>query len=87
MGDECLRPKPYPDPYLRGMELLGLQPEHTIVLEDSPAGIKAAVAAGVHAVIGLTTGHKAETLMEAGATVAVADFFGVLDLIAQHQAQ
>ena len=51
------------------------------------AGIKAAHAAGVHAIIGLTTGHKAQTLLDAGATVAVGDFFGVLDLIEQHGRQ
>ena len=39
-GEECARAKPFPDPYLEGMRLLGLEPEATLVVEDSPAGIK-----------------------------------------------
>ena len=40
LGEECTRAKPFPDPYLEGMRLLGLRPEETLVVEDSPAGIK-----------------------------------------------
>ena len=40
LGEECTRAKPYPDPYLEGLRLLGLKPEETLVVEDSPAGIR-----------------------------------------------
>ena len=40
LGEECVRAKPFPDPYLEGMRLLGLSPEETLVVEDSPAGIR-----------------------------------------------
>lgn len=40
------RGKPHPDPYLEGMTRLGnLQPWHTIVVENAPLGVQAAVAA------------------------------------------
>lgn len=39
LGEECARAKPHPDPYLRGLELLGLQPHEAIVIEDSPSGV------------------------------------------------
>ena len=39
-GDECARAKPFPEPYLEGMRLMGLRPEETLVVEDSPAGIR-----------------------------------------------
>ena len=49
-GDEVDRPKPEPDPYLRGCELLGADPQFTVVLEDSPTGVRAGVAAGCYVV-------------------------------------
>jgi beta-phosphoglucomutase-like phosphatase (HAD superfamily) len=52
LGEECSRAKPFPDPYQRGLELLGLQPHEAIVIEDSPAGLASAVAAGIPAVRG-----------------------------------
>ena len=43
--------KPNPDIFLKAAELLGLTPEECIVVEDSPAGIRAAYAAGMKAVL------------------------------------
>jgi HAD superfamily hydrolase (TIGR01509 family) len=45
-GDEVRRPKPYPDPYLRAAQLLGVDPSSSVAIEDSPLGIAAAEAAG-----------------------------------------
>lgn len=45
-GDEVARGKPAPDPYLRGAELLGLDPRCCLAVEDSPTGAAAAEAAG-----------------------------------------
>jgi HAD superfamily hydrolase (TIGR01509 family) len=45
-GDQVTRPKPYPDPYLRAAELLGVDPRRTVAIEDSPNGLRAAVASG-----------------------------------------
>lgn len=39
------RGKPAPDPYLKGMELADSQPWQTIVVENAPLGVRAAVAA------------------------------------------
>lgn len=58
-ADDVTRGKPDPEPYLRGAALLGLDPADCIVLEDAPAGIAAARAAGVGAVIGIGA-HAAE---------------------------
>ena len=38
--------KPAPDLYLAGAKLLGVKPEECVVLEDSPAGCEAGLAAG-----------------------------------------
>lgn len=39
--------KPYPDPFLKAAELLGVAPEHCLVFEDGNAGVQAAEAAGM----------------------------------------
>lgn len=49
-GDEVARGKPYPDPFLLAAARLNVLPEQCVVFEDAPAGVEAAVAAGMHAV-------------------------------------
>lgn len=44
---ETLRGKPYPDPFLKAAELLGVPPKDCLVLEDGAAGVTAAEAAGM----------------------------------------
>lgn len=51
-GDESTRPKPFPDPYLQACAALGVDPGETVAIEDSPNGLRSAVAAG-SAVIGV----------------------------------
>lgn len=46
-GDEVTRGKPDPEMYLRIAEQLGVRPGDCVAIEDSPAGIGAAVAAGM----------------------------------------
>ena len=61
--------KPAPDIYLATAKLMGINPKRQIVIEDSPRGVKAAVAAGSLA-IGLPVIYNKitiENLKEAGA--------------------
>jgi HAD superfamily hydrolase (TIGR01509 family) len=51
-GDDATRPKPFPDPYLQACEALGVRPEETVAIEDSPNGLRSAVASGA-SVIGV----------------------------------
>jgi HAD superfamily hydrolase (TIGR01509 family) len=46
-GDEVARGKPAPDVYLEAARRLGVDPVHTLALEDSVNGARAAVAAGM----------------------------------------
>ncbi|XP_058085733.1 haloacid dehalogenase-like hydrolase domain-containing protein Sgpp [Magnolia sinica] len=73
VGGECERAKPFPDPYLKAIEMIKASPDHTFVFEDSVSGIKAGVAAGMR-VVGLTTRNPEKLLMEAGATFLIKDF-------------
>lgn len=50
-GDMIERGKPNPDIFLKAAELLGETPENCIVVEDSPAGIRAGSAAGMKTVL------------------------------------
>ena len=65
-GDQVKRGKPDPEPYRRGAELLGVQPQDCLVFEDAPSGVRAGVAAGCK-VLGVLGTHSAEELREAGA--------------------
>lgn len=49
-ADLVARGKPAPDVFLLAAERLGIAPQHCAVLEDSPHGIRGAVAAGMRAV-------------------------------------
>lgn len=67
-GDDATRPKPFPDPYLQACEALGVAPHETVAIEDSPNGLRSAVASGA-SVIGVPlmvslTGAGAHTLWE-----------------------
>ena len=50
-GDMIEKGKPNPDIFLKAAQLLGEAPEDCIVVEDSPAGIRAGNAAGMKAVL------------------------------------
>jgi sugar-phosphatase len=69
-GDEIANGKPDPEGYLTGARLLGVSPETCVAVEDAPAGIRAARAAGMP-VVGITTTHAASAL--AGASAVIAD--------------
>ncbi len=45
-GDEVRYAKPHPEPYQTACARLGVDPAHTVVLEDSPSGIQSGEAAG-----------------------------------------
>ena len=62
--------KPAPEPYLKAAQLLGFNPSECIVIEDAPAGIQSAKAAGAH-VIAVTSTNPPEALQAADAIVSV----------------
>jgi HAD superfamily hydrolase (TIGR01509 family) len=62
------RPKPAPDIYLLAASRLGAAPADCIVIEDSPAGAAAALAAGMRAV-GYAPDSTADAMRASGARV------------------
>jgi HAD superfamily hydrolase (TIGR01509 family) len=56
---DYVRGKPDPDPYLRAVERLGVDPDRCLVIEDSERGLRSAKAAGLRCWVipsGLTAG-------------------------------
>ncbi|MFG2858323.1 HAD-IA family hydrolase [Streptomyces mirabilis] len=68
-GEDVLKAKPHPDGYLLAAAHLGAEPARCLVVEDAPAGIEAGKAAGC-TVIGITSTHRAEELLQADACIA-----------------
>jgi sugar-phosphatase len=66
-----LHGKPSPDVYLLAAAGLGVSPADCIVIEDAPAGIQAARAAGMD-VVALTTTHRPEDLAADACTRSLA---------------
>ena len=46
VGDEVSMGKPHPEPYLLAAAKLGVDPARCVAIEDSPTGVRSAVAAG-----------------------------------------
>ena len=57
-ADEVDDGKPHPAGYLRAAELLGVDPAHSVVIEDAPAGVEAGRAAGMTVIAVLTTNDE-----------------------------
>lgn len=58
-AEDVMKSKPDPEVFLKGAELLGVDPESCIVFEDVPKGAEAALNAGMNTVI-ITTTHSPE---------------------------
>jgi mannitol-1-/sugar-/sorbitol-6-phosphatase len=76
-ADDVRAGKPDPEGYLRAAWLLGVAPGRCLVVEDAPAGIAAARAAGVPAVAVATT-HEPWELAAAGADAVIASLAELL---------
>jgi sugar-phosphatase len=67
-SDDVSNGKPHPEPYLKGAAGLRLPPDECMVIEDAPAGVEAARAAGMK-VIGMASTYAASKLAEADGVV------------------
>ncbi|KAG0294034.1 hypothetical protein BGZ96_001875 [Linnemannia gamsii] len=69
------RGKPHPEGYMSAAKQLGIPSSECVVFEDAPAGIRAGVASGAKAVIGMNTGTMPlDHLVEAGGSPIVKSF-------------
>ncbi len=75
------RGKPHPDLFLHAASVMGADPARCVVVEDTPSGVSAAVAAGMR-VLGYGADGDETALREAGAELvaSLADVPGLLGL-------
>jgi HAD superfamily hydrolase (TIGR01509 family) len=66
IGNECERPKPYPDPYLTAIRSLHTSPERCIIFEDSKSGLLSAKGVSPLHIIGVDNGTNRHILDELG---------------------
>lgn len=59
--------KPHPEPYLKGMQLAGVLPQESIVVENAPLGVQAGAAAGAFTLAVATGPIPRRELLAAGA--------------------
>jgi beta-phosphoglucomutase-like phosphatase (HAD superfamily) len=75
------RGKPHPDLFLHAAAELGVPADRTVVIEDSPAGVRAGAAAGMTVLGLLAGGHirhgHGERLLAAGADRVLSDYAAV----------
>jgi beta-phosphoglucomutase len=75
-GEDVTRGKPDPKVFLVAFERLGVDPHNGVVIEDAPAGVQAARAAGA-AALAVTNTQTAEVLQAAGAHLVVPILEGI----------
>jgi len=75
-SNDVQRGKPFPDPYRKGAELLGIPPSECVVVEDAATGVRAGKAAGARVLALRTTSTDAE-ILSAGADWIVDDLSAV----------
>ena len=83
--DMVEKPKPYPDVYQAAVEVSGIEPKYTIIIEDSVVGVRAGVAANMR-VIGLTigghwVGRSSQPLRDAGSFAVASNCEELVEII------
>ena len=76
--DDVADGKPHPAGYRLACERLGVDAATAWAVEDSPAGVRAALDAGVGTVVGVSTTHAADELVGAGAHEVLPDLTGLV---------
>jgi sugar-phosphatase len=77
-ADMVTHGKPHPEPYQRGAHLLGFSNEDCIVVEDTPTGVAAGLAAGSRVLAVLGT-HSAQELSAATWIIPSLDYLQVTE--------
>ena len=77
IGQECTRPKPYPDPYKYAIDKFKGKENKTIVFEDSKTGLLSANGVNPFCVVGLETNYSKEEIMNYGANISIENFLTI----------
>lgn len=80
-ADMVERAKPAPDVYLMAAKALGVQPAHCVIIEDTPVGARAGLAAGA-TVLGYCERNDPHALLAVGAAAVFRDMHHLPALLA-----
>jgi HAD superfamily hydrolase (TIGR01509 family) len=74
IGNECERPKPYPDPYLAAIRSLHTTSDRCIIFEDSKSGILSAKGVSPLRIVGVDNGTNRHILDELGIKTQIINY-------------
>ena len=77
IGNECDKPKPYPDPYLKGCNIFNISNKKTIIFEDSKTGIESAKGINPKCLIGIETLYDSKTLLNLGVNISIKNYLNI----------
>jgi HAD superfamily hydrolase (TIGR01509 family) len=81
IGNECERPKPYPDPYLTAIRLLHTTSDRCIIFEDSKSGLLSAKGVSPLCIVGVDNGTNRHVLDELGIKTQITNYLHMTDHI------
>jgi len=77
VGNECKRPKPYPDPYLEAINKYNVCINNVVIFEDSKSGLLSARQTNAACIIGITTIYSDKELLSYGAKMVINDYVNI----------
>ena len=77
IGNECLKPKPYPDPYLMAITMMKTTKDKCIIFEDSKPGLLSALAVAPRNIVGVDNGTNTSILKELNIKTIINNFTNI----------
>ena len=77
VGNECKRPKPYPDPYLEAINRYNVSIRNVVIFEDSKPGLLSARQTNCEHIVGITTNYTEQELLSFGAKMTINNYLGL----------
>ena len=77
VGNECEKPKPYPEPYISAMKKYNILSNRAIIFEDSKSGLLSARQSNPLCLVGISSNYSYDDLLLHGANIVMDDFNNV----------
>jgi HAD superfamily hydrolase (TIGR01509 family) len=77
IGNECTRPKPYPDPYATAIQLLHTTPDRCVIFEDSKSGLLSAMGVSPRCIVGVDNGTNRTILDELNIKIRISSYLNM----------
>jgi beta-phosphoglucomutase-like phosphatase (HAD superfamily)/choline kinase len=74
IGNECTKPKPYPNPYNETIIKYNVSKNKVIIFEDSKSGLLSGRLSNVHCMVGITSNYLKDELYAIGANIVINNY-------------